>query len=410
MAAGPELTTTYTDLLLEMKGPLVENYPKYSVLLSELKRNTDRKNFQGTSVRVPIIRNVKQGTGAVAESGTLNVARNIRTQHANIGLATVTHAVQISKRLKAISAEGVASWGQAMKLEMQLAEEAMPRITNEYLNGDGTGLLATISDSAASATHTVTGANPYQLYSGRVVDVLVKSSGATRTLALEISTYTDSGSGTGTVVFTASVDSTNGANLDGIYIEGSQPATAGTTTQVQPQGFSQATAQSGTFQGLTVGTDWQAVDGRNGDATAADLSIAIMDGCIRRRGRNGRPNSSFWIGDVAVLDKFGQTLLTQSRWDGTMGTLQTGWEGIKYRSELLIPEYDAKANRVFNVPTDDVQFYATGPGPDWDDEDGAIFKRFARSLPVEAWLVDEFNLGFYRLNRLVFADNLNAAA
>jgi hypothetical protein len=400
MAAGPELTTTYADLLLEMKGPLVENYPKYSVLLSELKRNTDRKNFQGTSVRVPIIRNVKQGTGPVAESGLLNVARNIRTQHANIGLATVTHAVQISKRLKAISAEGVASWGQAMKLEMQLAEEAMPRITNEFLNGDGTGLLASINDTATSTSHVVSGGNFYQLYPGRVVDVLVRSSGATVTLANEIASVTES---TLTVTFTTSF---TGATTQGIYIEGSQPQTAG----YAPQGFSQATAASGSFQGLTIGTDWQAVDGRNADTSTADLSISIMDGCIRRRGRNGRPNASFWIGDPAVLDKFGQTLITQSRWDGTMGTLETGWEGIKYRSELLIPEYDAKANRVLNVPTDDVQFYATGPGPDWDDEDGSVFKRFARSLPVEAWLVDEFNLGFYRLNRLVYADNLAQAS
>jgi hypothetical protein len=39
-----------------------------------------------------------------------------------------------------------------------------------------------------------------------------------------------------------------------------------------------------------------------------------------------------------------------------------------------------------------------------------VFKRFSRSLPVEAWLVDEVQLGFHRLNRLVYADNLNQAA
>lgn len=403
MAAGPELSTTYTDLLLDMKGPLVENYPKYSVLLSELERNTDRKNFFGDGVRVPIIRNVKQGTGAVGESGTLNIARNIRTQKALIPLATVTHAVQISKRLKAVSADSVSSWAEAMKLEMQLAEEAMPRTTNEYMNGDGTGLLATINDTATSTSHTVAGANIYQLYPGRVTDVLVRSTGASVTLGNEISSVTDLGSGAATVVF---ANSFTGATTQGIYIEGAQPQTSG----YAPQGITQATAASGTFQGLTIGTDWQAVDGRNGDTSSQDLSVSIADGCIRRRGRNGKPNESFWIGDPAVIDKFGQTLLTQSRWDGSMSKLDTGWEGISYRGQLFIPEYDAKANRVVSVPKDDIQFYATQQGPDWDDEDGGVFKRFARSLPVEAWLVDEFNLGFHRLNRIVYADNLNQAA
>jgi len=403
MAAGPELTSTYTDLLLEMKGPLVENYPKYSVLLSELERNTDRKNFNGTSVRVPIIRNVKQGTGPVGESGTLNVARNIRSTHANIQIATVTHAVQISKRLKAVSADSVTSWAQAMKLEMQLAEEAMPRTMNEFLNGDGTGLLATINDTATSTTHTVAGANFYQLYPGRVVDVLVRSTGATVTLGNEISSVTESTGGAGTVTFATSF---TGATTQGIYIEGSQPQTAG----YQPMGLVGATATSGSFEGVTVGADWQAVDGRNGDTSAADLSVSIMDGLIRRRGRNGKPDSQFWIGDPAVIDKFGQTLLTQSRWDGSAAQLKTGWQGISYRGEALIPEYDAKASRVCAVPKDDITFYATQAGPDWDDEDGSVFKRFTRSLPVEAWLVDEVQLGFHRLNRIVYADNLNQAA
>lgn len=401
MAAGPELSTTYTDLLLDMKGPLVENYPKYSVLLSELSRDTDRKNFVGDGVRVPIIRNVKQGTGAPGEAGTLNVARNLRTQKALIPLATVTHAVQVSRRLKAVSADSVASWGQAMKLEMQLAEEAMPRVMNEFFNGSGDALLGTVSDSTASATHTVTGVNWYQCYPGRVVTIAKKSDGTVRATA-EIASVTETTSTSGTIVFAASFDSsTDGANADGLYIEGSYGNA--------PQGLTQASG-TGTFEGLTIGTDWQAVDGRNGDTTAADLSISIMDACIRRRGRNGRPDSAFWLGDYAAIQKFGQILLTQARWDGTAGQLKSGWQGIQYQGEILIPEYDAKPNRVINIPKDDIQFYATQPGPDWDDEDGSIFKRFSRALPIEAWLVDEVQLGFHRLNRLVYADNLNQAA
>lgn len=396
MAAGPELSTTYTDLLLEMKGPLVENYSKYSVLLSELNRNTNQKNFSGTQVRVPIIRNPKQGTGFVAENSTLNVARNIRTTQAHITVVTQTHAVSISRRLKEISKDSVTSWGEAMKLEMQLAEEAMPRVANECVNGNGDGLLGTVTDTANSTTLTLTGANPYQMYPGRVVDVLVRSSGAVVSLGREISSYDES---TGIVTLDAAV---NHGATHGIYLEGSYGNVC--------QGITQATAQTGSFEGITISADWKAVDGRNGDTTAADLSISIMDACIRRRGRNGKPDAQFWLGDFAVIQKFGQTLLTQSRWTGSDATLQTGWKGIEYGGDILVPDYDAKPSRLVNIPKDDITWYATQNGPDWDQETGNVEQRFNRSLPTEAWLVDEYNVGFHRLNRFVFADNLNQAA
>jgi hypothetical protein len=427
MAAGPELTSTYGDLLIEMKGPLVENYPKYSVALSQLAQRPDakftpvngvsvgpapksrntREDFSGSQVRVPIIRNVKQGTGAPGESGTLNVARNVRTTKVTINLATVTHAVQISRRLKAVSGNSVTSWGQAMKLEMQLAEEAMPRVMNEYLNGDGTGLLATISDSTASATHTVTGALAYQLYAGRVVDCLKISDGTVRSAGNEISSYSETTASTGTVVFGTSWDSsTDGASADGIYVEGSYG-----TTNV-PQGIQQAASfGTATFEGLAkTNADWKGVDGRNGDTTPADLSIAIMDGAIRRRGRNGLDGGGFWIGSVGAIQKFGQTLLTQARWDGSKQQLQTGWKGIEYEGDILIGEYDHPASQITWIPQDDITFYATQAGPDWDDEDGSVFKRFSRALPVEAWLVDEVQFGVHRCNRFVSVKNLNEAA
>jgi hypothetical protein len=45
----PNSPRTFTDLMLEMKGPLVENYPKYSVSLSQFKRvHPSRDGFDGT--------------------------------------------------------------------------------------------------------------------------------------------------------------------------------------------------------------------------------------------------------------------------------------------------------------------------------------------------------------------------
>lgn len=420
MAVGPELSTTYTDLMLEAKDELQRNYSKSSVLATQLKRvNPTRREFDGVSVRVPLIRNIKQGTAAATESGTLVGPRNIRTTKVSIGLGLISHIVQVSKRLKKVSDNSVVSFAKALELEMSLAEESMSRSFNEILNGAGDGLIAAVTGAdgaSGGATQDLTvgtTANFFQLYVGRVVDVLTRSTLARATGATAAVRITAVNESTGkiTVVFDDdSATSFAGASTHGIYIEGVVGQTPGATSV--PQGIQQAAAVTGTFETLAKGTnaDWQGVDGRNADTTAADLSISIMDGCIRRRGRNGVPDKQLWLADPAVLDKFSQTLLTQSRWAGDKETLDTGFEYLNYRGERLFPEYDAKPARICNVPLDDIEFYATQSGPDWDDEDGTMFKRFGRNLPIESWLIDEVQLGVRRCNRFVFADNLNQAA
>lgn len=419
MPAGPELTTTFTDLMLEMKGPLVENYPKYSVTLSQFKRvHPSRAEFDGTTVRVPIIRNVKQGTAIATQSGTLAGPRNKRSMKANVDIFTVSHIIQLSKRLKAVTDNAVVSWANALKLEMQLAEEAMPRTLNEMVLGTGDGLVAALTatnGASGGATQTITvgtAANFYQLYIGRTGDILVRATlaraaGATQAVTIET---VNEAAGTMVVRFDdGSATSFAADNTMGFYIEGVAGQTAGSLLAVQ--GLQQAGAVTGTFEGIdkAANQDWQGIDARNGDTSAADLSISIMDAAVRRRGRNGTPDSGYWVADPASLDRFSQTLLTQSRWAGDAGELHTGFKYLEYRDERLYPEYDAPASTIWNVPLEDLTFYATQDGPDWDEED-TMFKRFARQLPIEAWLIDEVNVGYHRCNRIVFAKNLNQAA
>lgn len=420
MPAGPETTATYTDLMLEMKGPLVENYPKYSVSLSQFKRvHPSRDGFDGVSVRVPIIRNVKQGTAIATETGTLAGPRNKRSMKANIGVFTISHIVNVSKRLKNVTGDVVTAWAQALKYEMQLAEEAMPRTLNEMLLGTGDGLIAALTatnSASGGATQTLTvgiTANFYQLYTGRTLDVLVRSTLARAAGATQAVTIQSVNEAAGTIVVQfddGTSTSFGGDNTMGLYIEGVAGQAGGSLLAVQ--GIQQAGAQSGTFEGIdkAANQDWQGIDARNGDASAADLSISIMDAAVRRRGRNGAPDQGYWVADPAVLDRFSQTLLTASRWAGDAGELSTGFKYLEYRDERLYPEYDAPAQTLWNVPLEDLTFYATQEAPDWDDEDGSVFKRFGRSLPTEAWLVDELNVGYHRCNRVVFAKNLNQAA
>lgn len=393
-----ETTSSLSNFLNDMLTPIVSTFPKRTVLQDELERNTKRSNFQGNQIRVRFLTAPKQGTGAQAQTGTLNVARQLDDKAAYITMARVSHPIEVSRDLiMAIDNRDFSSAGDALKLEMEQAASALSRVENEFLNGDGTALLAAVTTATTNSTTVQVGAaaNFYQLYPGRIVDLLTRSSGATVSLARTITA-----TGTTTVTVDAAVTT---STTDGIYIEGSYG--------VAPQGIRQPFATTGTFQSVNLANEaaFRAVDGR-GTTAAADLSMSIMDGAYRRVMQASGKSPDFWIGDPAAIDKFGQGLVSQFRWMPKITRLATGWEGVDYRGTPLIPEFDALPGSIVGINKSALTIYGYGKGPQWDEETGSKFQRFSRSHPVEAWLVDFFQLGYHQPNAVVYLNNLNQAA
>lgn len=395
-----ETTSSLSNFLTDLLAPFQENFPKKYVLSDELKRNTRKSSFHNLQVRVPFLLNPKQGTGALAQTGTLNIARQVDDKAAYIAMGRVSHAIELSKDLMlAVDRRDFAYAGDALKLHMDQAENAMARVENEMFCGAGDALIAAVTSDTTASTSVYVGttANFYQLYVNRVVDILIRSSGATVSLARTIT-----GQSTSSVTVDAAVTVTS---LHGLYIEGSYGNAI--------QGLRQADATSGTFQGVNLATEvgFRITDGR-GTTTAADLSTAILDGAYRRVNAAQGSSPDFFIGDPAAIDKFGQSLVSQFHWIPKITRLSTGWEGIDYRSTPLIPEFDMPAGTLLGVNKNAVTIYGYPGtnGPMWDDTDGSRFRRFSRSLPVEAWLVDFLQLGVHNPAALVSVKNLNQAA
>ena len=400
LTLADETTTTFADLLLEMKGVLVENFPKYSVLLDELRRDTSRQNFSGSWVRIPLLLDPTQMASGLSETGTVNTPRAIDSTQAHVLMARNLVPVSFSPDVMYASKNDVTSFAEASKLRMQQAEIALGRLENEAIHTLGSGKLVqcTGTGSTSVITLTTTQFSSYQMYVNRVIDLgttnTLETSGSGRKITA-VSATDSSITLDAAVTFTAS---------DFVLVSGS----AGNAMQSLQQIY----ATTGTFENIGKSTvvGWQGVDGRGGDTTSADLSISILDGAERRVKQNGGL-TDFYVGDPAVIDKFGQTLLTQSRWSGDKGQLDTGWAGIQYKDKLIIPDFDHRQAAVTGIHKDALQMYGYNQGPEWDDLDGAIFKRIGtRALPVEAWLVDYVQLGAKRCNTTSFLTFLNKAS
>lgn len=425
-----ETTTLWANLLREMRGPLVEAMRWKTPLLSEIKRDKNPKMWHGKQITIPVILAPQQGTQMVTETGTVGLAQTIDDVQANITTAIIEHTVSFSTQLIRQSRNTQdTSWASVLPTKMRMAEDAISRVMNEQLCGDGTGLIANITAAATSLTHTVgTSANFYQLYANRVVDVRTRASGADagQGLARKIAstapasgtvtfstTQTVTGGGSGSIVVT-------GSATESIYIQNTGPGTGtwatpatGTGSVGQAMGgVRAAAATSGTFQGINKATyvQWRGTDGRRGVTTVVDPTLSVFDAAEREAVIYAGVGPDFYLCDPAVVDKFTQGLTVQAQWNGAAGRLESGWEGVKYRNKVLMPEFDMAPQTAIGVNKDDVALYTLDDGPDWDDATGDIMQRFSRALPVEAWLVWMVQCGFTRCNTTVSVGNLNQAS
>ena len=395
-----ETTTTWANLLREMKGPLVEALKWKTVLLAEIKKDTSPRRWAGKQVTIPIILAPQQGTSMITQTGTLTTPIVHDDTQAVVTSAIIAIAISFSTQVMEQAKNDDTSWATVVPLKMRMAEEAFSRVINEQFCGTGDALLANITSSVTGVAQTVgTTANFYQLYPNRTVDVLTRATGAAVAggAGAKIASTTPS---TGIVTFTASV---TGTSAEGIYIQGSYGNALA--------GWGAAVATTGTFQNINKANvqSWQGTDAS--PAAASDPTIAVFDKADRLALRNAGVTPDFYIADPGVIDKYTQGLTVQARWAGDETKLASGFTGVAYRNKALIPEFDMPASTAYGVTTDDASIFTLTEGPDWDDRTGSVFQRFGtRSLPVEAWLIWMLQLGFLRCNSQVKIANLNAAA
>lgn len=411
-----ETTTTWDDLMYELRQPLQELFPKKFVLSAEFTGNLDKTSFSGSQARVPIILSQLQGGGGVAETGTVNTPHATRTDQAHIDVAEIVFPISISKKLRRQAISNSAA--EAVAKKVQMARVGLARIENEMMHGaDSNGLLAAITDSSTDLTLTVDPAAVCwrQLYPGRIVDILTRATGADpgqglsrkiesvdkSTGVITMSTASQGG-GSGSIVHTSA---------DGIYIEG----TYGNGLQT----IRQVTAQTGTFEDIDKAAvvEWKGTDGRAGDSDVIPLTTSILDGAIVELGSRSEAGDVEWgdnyfgVGDPKVLNLYAQGYYSQTRMPIETKTLDTGFSGVTYEGRPLVKDFDAqpKAVRLLHKPS--FKLYQLGESlPDFDTETGSMWMRFNRTLSTEAWLYDARQLGAVQCATSVELLNLKQAA
>lgn len=395
---------------------LVINVNKRSKFFANIKKDKDPKKWDGLKIEFPVdLSPFSQGSQAISETGTVGTAYVDDTTKAQVTSAIANHVISLStlvmKQLKGGNPDDGNDPRNAvdiLKFRVNRAEQAINQFANECAVGAGNGLIAAVTASNAASTTVAVGtaANFFLLYRRRVIDIAVRSTGV------------DIASGSGRKIVdinpaagTITVDSAvTTDNTMGIYIPDTRDVGAG--NNAPPQGFGQIWATSGTFQNVNLATypDFRGTDGSPAGAT--DPTKAVFDAAERKLardfGEDVRPE--FYAIDPAVNAKYGDLYMDRVRWIMPKAKLETGFEGYEYKGRPLIDTYEMPASTAYGIYPKDLTIYTLSDGPDWDDLDGSMWKRFSRALPVEAWLVWYYQLGFNRPGSQLKIGNLNQQA
>lgn len=433
--------STWAPFLYELKGKVWDVFPAEAPFLAEMsgfsaaankvdasapvrrlsaELDGNRQIFSGKQVRQTIVLQGLQGGGFTSETGTWNVpiTQDYTEAHIKLVRALVPFSLTVDVERDSFDNSSATAVAEMVKQ----TRIALAKMENLAFMGDGSGLVQNVTGSTGSAGLTVpvgTSANFDVLLPGTVWDVLTRSNGANpgNGLRRKITSVSESA---GTVTFSTSQQASDGSSgnitfsaNEGLYIPGSYSSTPGALCA---QGLAQIAATSGTFEDIDKGNvpNWQGTDGRGGDTTSVPLSDQILDAAVRRGRRAGLGTWDFGLGDPAAIDLYKQGKYAQLRYNPQDVTLVSGFSGIVYegadRPFPLIKEPMHAKGTVRLIDKESLQLYGDKPGPSFLEDDGAMFRRFSRTLAKEADMLDRVQLGAMKCNTLVTIANLAGAS
>lgn len=357
----PATLTTVDGILKEVYGPrLVSQLQDETLALKRIERTNDGvvETVGGKYVDFPIKVSRNSGIGYRNEMEQLQNPGQQGYAEVHVPLRYGYARARISGQAMDLAETNYQAFASALDNEMDGLKDDVAKDSNRVAYNDGSGLMASITDTATAAAHTVD--NAQYLEVGQVVDVLVRANGATVSLGLTINDINGL-----TVTFSASF---TGALTQGVYRQGNYGR--------EPSGLAAIVDDTATLHGLNPATQrkWAATVVANGGvlrALSEGLMIQTCDG-IRTKGGK-KPTVIF--NNLGVRRAYFNLLTQQRRYTDTK-EFAGGFQGLPFNYGTEIPvveDVDARPNRMLFVTESAIRVYRNKPWH-WMDKDNSILK------------------------------------
>lgn len=302
--------------------------------------------------------------------------------------------VRFTGQLMQLARTNPQAFANAMREEMDGLKEDMVKDASRVWYGDSTGLLATITDAdAATADHTVD--SVLYLEVGMIVDVLVIADGTTTQLNTTIDAINAS---TLTVTF-GDAFTPSGANLDGVYREGS--------FEREPSGLGLIVDDTEVLHTLDPATEaqWAATILDNGGANRALSEGLMIEASDEARTKGSKVTLA--LCSLGVRRAYFNLLVQQRRYTNTT-SFDGGLEGLAFHNGREIPvvdDVDHPANKMHMINEKEFKIYHTQDWH-WAQDDGTIIKHVSGFDAWEAFMRRYWEFATHRRNGHVLIDDV----
>lgn len=357
----PATMTTVDGILKEVYGPRLEDQLQNEVIaLKRIERSSEGvvETAGGRYVDFPVRVSRNTGIGYRNENEQLQNSGQQGYAAVHVPLHYGYGRVRITGQVMELAQKNFQAFASGLDNEMNYLKDDVAKDCNRIAYGNGVGLLATITDVAASTVHTVDTAQYLEI--GMNVDVLTISNGATVILANPIVDINGL-SVTFTTTFT-------GAATAGLFRQGNYGR--------EPAGFAIICDDTLALHGLNPATQrkWAAYVNANG-GTNRPLSEGLMiQVCDQIRTKSGKRPSAIFC-NLGVRRAYFNLLTQQRRYTDTK-EYAGGFQGLPFNYGTEIPvveDVDAKFNRMTFLSEPELTIYRTQPWH-WADDDGTILK------------------------------------
>lgn len=382
----PASLSTVDAILKEVYGPRIESsLQDETTALKRIERSSEGvfETVGGKYVNFPIRVQRNHGIGYRAENEQLPAAGQQGYAEVTVPLKYGYGRVRFTGQVMQLAEKNYQAFASAMDNEMELLKDDLAKDSNRVVYSDGSGLLATLADTATSATHAVDTAQRLEI--GMVVDVLTKSNGSS-TGGLVATTITDI-VGT-TITFAASFTA---AVTQGVYRNGNYNR--------EPSGLGTIVSDTTTLHGLAVASQrkWAAYVNSN-SGTPRALSEGLMIATSDQVRTNGG-KTSLILTSLGVRRAYFNLLTQQRRYTDTK-EFAGGFTGLAFNNGTEIPvieDVDAPPNQMYFLSEKDLKIYRNKEWH-WADDDGSIIKWVADFDAWQALMRQYWEIGTSRRN------------
>lgn len=387
----PATLTTVDSLLKEIYGPRVENQlQSETIALTRIERTSDGvvETVGGKYVDFPIRVGRNSGIGYRNESEANPTAGQQGYAEVHVGLKKGLGVARFTNEVMQLAEKNYQAFASSMDNEMEYLKDDLSKDSNRVVYGDSTGLMAMITDTATSTSHTVD--NAQYLNIGDRVDILTASNGATVQLNILITDINGL-----TVTFDTSF---TGATTAGIFRQGNYGR--------EPSGLGTIVSATTTLFGLAPASQrkWAAVIDAPGTDRALSEGLMITM-CDNVRINGGK--TSVILTSLGVRRAYFNLLTQQRRYTDTK-QFAGGFQGLAFNYGTEIPvveDPDAPPKTMWGLDEDKFKVYRNKPWH-WADEDGNVLKWIAGYDVFECYMRQYWQIGVTQRNAQWKAANI----